>query len=64
MLVNSQTKSNNTLFPLAGSEFPAEMTLQGKSNVVFHSHLPVLLYFNSMSAFLKRLLSSIMFSLI
>lgn len=64
MLVNSQTKSNNTWFPLASSEFAAEMALQGKANAVFHSHLPVLLYFKSMSAFLKRLLSSIMFSLI
>lgn len=53
MLVNSQTKSNNTLFPLASSEFPAGMALQSKSSAVFHSHLPVLLYFKSTSAFLE-----------
>lgn len=69
MLVNSQTKSNNTLFPLASSEFPAGWALQSKSNAIFHSHLPVLLYFKSLStlffsfSFLKRLFSSIMSSL-
>lgn len=54
MLVNSHTKSNNTLFPLASSEFPTEMTLQGKSNAAFHSHISVLLNFKIMSTFLKR----------
>lgn len=42
MLVNSQTKSNNILFPLANGEFPAGMASQNKSNAGFFSHLPVL----------------------
>lgn len=53
-LVNSQTESNSTLFLLASGEFPAETALQGKCNAVFNSHLLILLYFKSMSAFLEK----------
>lgn len=59
MLFNSQTKSRNTLFPFASSEFPAGLASQSKPKAVFHSPLPVLLYFKSMSAFFWEKLVSI-----
>lgn len=52
MLVNSQTKSNNSSFPLA-SEFPAETALQGKPNAIFSSRLPELPYFKRCLLFEK-----------
>jgi hypothetical protein len=51
MLVNSQTKSSNTLFPLASSEFPAGIALQ-KVNPMQSSILIYLFWYISKACLL------------